>query len=101
MELEPCDDDDDDDYSILFSGLGYISKELQNLNVLTYSVMNPEMKHEYLVPLSMFPASLTVLCLSGLGCPWKHMNDIGSLLPNLRTLKLQHYAFQGSEWNIE
>ena len=59
------------------------------------------MKYQSIVPLSMFPSSLIRLDLSGLGCPWKHMNDIGSLLPNLINLTLHHYAFCGPEWNIE
>ena len=59
------------------------------------------MKYECMVPLSMFPSSLKSLELSGLGCSWQHMNDIGSLLPNLEVLSLQHYAFQGPEWDIK
>ena len=101
MELKPFDDDDDDDYSNALSGLGHISTELQNLNVLSYSIQNPDMKHESMVPLTMFPSSLTVLILKGLGCPWKHMNDIGSQLPNLKRLVLEHYAFQGPDWDID
>ncbi|XP_042015760.1 putative late blight resistance protein homolog R1B-12 [Salvia splendens] len=98
MELKPYDDDDDINP---LSGLAYIAKELHKLFILTYKVMNPDMKHGCMVPLSMFPSSLTKLNLSGLGCLWKHMNDIGSLLPNLKSLELTHYAFQGPEWNIE
>ena len=49
----------------------------------------------------MFPSTLTTLQLMGLGSPWKHMNDIGFLLPNLKKLDLKQYAFQGLEWNIE
>ncbi|XP_042011663.1 putative late blight resistance protein homolog R1A-10 [Salvia splendens] len=98
MELKPYDDDDD---SNTLSRFGYISEELRNLVTLSYTVLNPDMKHGFMVPLSMFPSSLTRLELSGLGCPWKHTNDIGRLLPNLKILKLQQYAFQGQEWDIE
>ena len=98
INLKPYDVDDDDN---ALSGLGYISEELQNLNVLSYIVMNPEMKYESTVPLSMFPSSLTILKLNGLGCPWKHMNDIGSKLPSLKSLELFHYAFQGPKWDIK
>ena len=98
MELKPYDDDDDVNQ---LSGLDYISEELRKLEALSYAVMNPGMKYECQVPLSMFPSSLTSLQLSGLRCPWKHMNDIGLLLPNLVTLKLEHYAFQGPYWDIE
>ncbi|XP_042012657.1 putative late blight resistance protein homolog R1A-10 [Salvia splendens] len=98
MNLKPYDDDGDDN---ALSGLGYISEELQKLNVLSYIVMNPEMKYKSTVPLSMFPSSLTILKLNGLGCPWKHMNDIGSRLPSLKSLELFHYAFQGPKWDIE
>ncbi|XP_042016050.1 putative late blight resistance protein homolog R1C-3 [Salvia splendens] len=102
MELKPYDDDDDGKQ---LSGLEHISEELQNLEHmyyrLNYYVVNSKMKYESMVPLSMFPPSLTMLYLSGLGCPWKHMNDIGSLLPNLKGLELEHYAFRGPEWDIE
>ncbi|XP_047953849.1 putative inactive disease susceptibility protein LOV1 [Salvia hispanica] len=98
MELKPYDDDDDINP---LSGLEYISKELHKLVLLSYILTNPDMRYQSIVPLLMFPSSLAVLALSGLGCPWKHMNDIGSLLPNLRNLRLLHYAFHGPEWNIE
>ncbi|XP_042013910.1 putative late blight resistance protein homolog R1B-13 [Salvia splendens] len=98
IELKPYDDDDD---GRPLSGLGYISEELKNLNLLTCHILNPDMKYEYLVPLSMFSSSVTILRLSGLGCPWKHINDIGSLLPSLTNLVLTHYAFRGAEWDIE
>ncbi|XP_042013934.1 putative late blight resistance protein homolog R1C-3 [Salvia splendens] len=98
MELKPYDDDND---SNSLNGLEYISEELRNLEALSYFVKNPELKYECRVPLSVFPSSLTILHLSGLGCPWRYMNDIGVLLPNLVNLRLEHYAFQGSEWNIE
>ncbi|XP_047955656.1 putative late blight resistance protein homolog R1A-10 isoform X1 [Salvia hispanica] len=97
MELKPYDDGE----ASPLSGLDNISKELQNLGKLVYYVPNPDMKYECMVPLSMFSSSLFMLELSGLGCPWKHMNDIGSLLPNLRDLKLDHYAFRGPKWDIE
>ncbi|XP_042015057.1 putative late blight resistance protein homolog R1A-4 [Salvia splendens] len=98
VELKPYDDDND---SNPLSSLGYISEELRNLEVLRYHVENPKMEHESIIPLSMFPSSLTSLYLSGFGCPWKHINDICSLLPNLMDLSLQQYAFRGSEWEIE
>ena len=44
--------------------------------------------------------SLVRLHLSGLGCPWEYMNEIGLLLSNLMDLELKHYAFQGSECYI-
>ncbi|XP_042014150.1 putative late blight resistance protein homolog R1A-10 [Salvia splendens] len=97
MELRPYDDDDDDDSFIAMSRLGYISKEVQNLERLIYVVTNPEMKYEFMIPLGMFPSSLTYLHLSGLGWPWEYMNDIGSLLPNLESLTLSCYAFRGPE----
>ncbi|XP_047975744.1 putative late blight resistance protein homolog R1A-4 isoform X1 [Salvia hispanica] len=102
MEMKPYEDDDDGKQ---LSGLEHISEELQSLEHmyyrLNYYVVNSKMKYESMVPLSMFPPSLTMLYLCGLGCPWKHMNDIGSLLPNLKALELEHYAFQGPEWDIE
>ncbi|XP_047978803.1 putative late blight resistance protein homolog R1A-4 [Salvia hispanica] len=99
MELKHYVDEDDSD---LLNGLGYISKELHNLRVLSYSVLNPDMKYyKCIIPLSMFPSSLRILCLSGTGCPWEHMNKIGSLLPNLIKLDLKQYAFRGPEWDIE
>ena len=91
MDLKPYDDDDYDDSNSL-SGLRCISKELQYLNIISYF----DMKYEVMLPLSMFPSSLIRLELSGLGCPWKHMNDIGLMLPNLENLKLQNYAFRGT-----
>ena len=97
MELEPYDDDNSNNS---LSGLDYISQELHNLVVLTFRVVNPEMKYESMVPFTMFPSSLTWLKLGGIGCSWKHLNDIGSLLPNLKDLVLQDYAFRGPEWNI-
>ncbi|XP_057810261.1 disease resistance RPP13-like protein 4 [Salvia miltiorrhiza] len=82
VELKPYDDDETNPLSCL----SYIS-QLQNLVSLAYRIRNPEMKYKFnTIPLSMFPSSLTVLILSGLGYPWKYMNDIGSLLPNLLTL---------------
>ncbi|XP_047978857.1 putative late blight resistance protein homolog R1B-17 [Salvia hispanica] len=96
-ELKPYDDDDDCNP---LNALGYISEELRYLHILTYNVMNPEMKYKHIVPLSMFPPTLIRLHLSGLGCPWEHMNEIGLLLPNLMDLELKHYAFQGPEWYI-
>ncbi|XP_042013963.1 putative late blight resistance protein homolog R1B-17 [Salvia splendens] len=98
QELKPYDDDDDINP---LSGLEYISTELHNLGTLLYHVPNPEMRHECMVPLSMFSSSLKRLLLCGLGCSWKHMNDIGSRLPNLEELILNHYAFQGPEWEIQ
>ncbi|XP_057810263.1 putative late blight resistance protein homolog R1A-10 [Salvia miltiorrhiza] len=98
-ELKPYDNDDDETNPL--SCLSYIS-QLQNLVALRYSIKNPEIKHEFkTIPLSMFPSSLTMLNLSGLGYPWKYMNDIGSLLPNLEFLTLESYAFRGPEWEIE
>ncbi|XP_047955460.1 putative late blight resistance protein homolog R1A-4 [Salvia hispanica] len=98
MELKPYDNDD---WFNALNGLGYISEELQNLVRLSYIVRNPEIKYEFMVPLRMFPSSLTYLQLSGLGCPWEYMNDIGSLLPNLTDLMIEEYAFRGPEWDIK
>lgn len=89
MKLKPYDDDDDHDSKTL-SDLRYISTEFRNLNTLLYTIEYPEMKHESMVPLTMFPSS-----------PWKHMNDIGSQLPNLLRLDLKLYACQGPDWDID
>ncbi|XP_057810272.1 late blight resistance protein R1-A-like [Salvia miltiorrhiza] len=99
VELKPYDDDGDERNPL--SCLGYIS-QLQNLVELGYWVKNPEIKYECnTIPLSMFPSSLKVLGLSGLGgYPWNYMNDIGLLLPNLEILMLCEYAFRGPEWDI-
>ncbi|XP_047953941.1 putative late blight resistance protein homolog R1B-12 [Salvia hispanica] len=97
VQLQPYDEDDDRN---LLSNLGFISEELQKLDTLQFTVKYPDIKRECMVPLSMFSSSLTMLNLSGLGCPWKYMNDIGTLLPNLSNLKLQNYAFRGPEWDI-
>ncbi|XP_057810264.1 putative late blight resistance protein homolog R1A-10 [Salvia miltiorrhiza] len=102
VELKPDDDDGDadDDESNSFVCLSYIS-QLENLASLAYCVKNPELKYEFnTIPLSMFPSSLEVLNLGGLGYHWEYMNDIGSLLPNLEVLILECYAFQGAEWEI-
>ncbi|XP_057812469.1 putative late blight resistance protein homolog R1A-10 [Salvia miltiorrhiza] len=99
VELKPYDDDDDETNPL--SCLSYIS-QLQNLDSLRYFIKNPETKYEFnTIHLPMFPSSLTMLVLSGLGYPWKYMNDIGSLLPNLKILELECYAFRGPEWEIE
>ncbi|XP_057810280.1 disease resistance protein RPP13-like [Salvia miltiorrhiza] len=99
VELKPYDDDDDERNPS--SCLGYIS-QLQNLAALSYGIRNPEMKYEFnTISLSMFPSSLTTLVLGGLGYPWKYLNDIGLLLPNLDFLILESYAFRGPEWKIE
>ncbi|XP_057763648.1 putative late blight resistance protein homolog R1A-10 [Salvia miltiorrhiza] len=101
VDLKPYNNDDVDESKSL-SCLGYIS-ELRNLDNLQYWVHNPVIKFEYnTIPLSMFPSSLKALVLSGLGgYPWKYMNDIGSLLPNLMKLSLRWYSFRGPEWEIE
>ncbi|XP_057812481.1 putative late blight resistance protein homolog R1B-17 isoform X1 [Salvia miltiorrhiza] len=98
VELKPYDDEDETNP---LSCLGYIS-QLQNLEELEYWVIYTETKYECnTIPLSMFPSSLKVLWLSGLGgYPWNYMNDIGSLLPNLEILTLTDYAFRGPEWDI-
>ncbi|XP_047954105.1 putative disease resistance RPP13-like protein 2 [Salvia hispanica] len=98
MELKPYDDDDGNNP---FSGSDYTLEDLHNLENLAYMVRNPDIKYEHRVPLSMFPSSLTKLSLYGLGCPWKYMNDIGLLLPNLNSLHLECYAFRGAEWDVE
>ena len=98
VELRPYDEDDDRNP---LSNLGYISEELKYLKMLTYTLKYPDIKRECMVPLSMFPSSLTVLYLIGLGCLWEHMNVIGSMLPNLVYLNLESYAFRSPEWNIE
>ncbi|XP_042013453.1 uncharacterized protein LOC121761836 [Salvia splendens] len=83
VELMPYVNEDDGSNPLI--ALDYISDDLQNLTTLHYYVKNPDMKYESVVSLSMFPSTLTALMLSGFGCTWKHMNDIGSLLPNLET----------------
>ncbi|XP_057812418.1 putative late blight resistance protein homolog R1A-10 isoform X2 [Salvia miltiorrhiza] len=99
LELKPYDDDDDERNPL--SCLGYIS-QLLNLDRLEYWVINPEIKYECnTISHSMFPSSLKVLSLRGLGYPWKCMNDIGSMLPNLEALSLECYAFQGPNWEVE
>ncbi|XP_057810260.1 probable disease resistance RPP8-like protein 2 [Salvia miltiorrhiza] len=100
VELKPYDDDVDETNPLSY--LGYIS-QLQNLDRLGYRVRNPSYQFNatYLIPLSMFPSSLEMLHLSGLWYPWKYINDIGSLLPNLKSLILECYAFRGPEWEIE
>ncbi|XP_047954088.1 putative late blight resistance protein homolog R1A-10 [Salvia hispanica] len=98
MMQKPYDEDDDCN---LLSGLANISEELQNLKVLSIDVLNPDMKWETMLPLSMFPSNLLSLALSGLGYPWQYMNDIGSMLPNLGVLRLEDYAFRGPVWDIE
>ncbi|XP_042017053.1 putative late blight resistance protein homolog R1A-3 isoform X2 [Salvia splendens] len=98
MIQKPYDEDDD---SNSLSGLANISEELQNLSVLQIDVLNPDMKWEAMVPLSMFPSSLLTLTLTGLGYPWQYMNEIGSMLPNLSILVIQEYAFRGPKWDLE
>lgn len=44
-----------------------------------------------------FPPTIKKLSLSGLCLPWKDMKIVG-LLTNLEVLKLEHYAFEGQEW---
>ncbi|XP_047953935.1 putative late blight resistance protein homolog R1A-10 [Salvia hispanica] len=99
LELKPYEDDDDGSNSLI--DFDYISEELCNLHILSYFVLNPNMKYEFVVPLSMFPSSLTRLELKGLGFAWRDMNHIGSLVPNLKDLRLEHYAFRGPKWDIE
>lgn len=96
--MKPYDNDAD---SNPFSGLGYISEELQNLKLLRCHIVSPDLKYECMLSLSMFPSRLEQVELSGLSCPWQHMNDIGSQLPNLQYLGLLHYAFRGPNWDID
>ncbi|XP_042016664.1 putative late blight resistance protein homolog R1A-10 [Salvia splendens] len=98
VELKPYEDDDDDRNPL--SGLDYFAEELQNLELLKCIVHNPDLKYEFMVPLSMFPSCLLSLELSGIGCPWNHLSDIGLLLPNLVFLHIHDYAFRGPEWYI-
>ncbi|XP_042018411.1 putative late blight resistance protein homolog R1A-4 [Salvia splendens] len=98
VELEPYDDEDD---SKSLYGLDYTLEELHNLEILTYNLVNPDMKYARILDLSMFPSSLTKLNLKGSGCPWEHITDIGLLLPNLTQLTLLRYACRGPEWDIE
>ncbi|XP_047955461.1 putative late blight resistance protein homolog R1A-10 [Salvia hispanica] len=98
LELKPYEDDDDRNP---LSGLDYFAEELQNLECLKCIVQNPDMKYELMVPLSMFPSCLLTLELSGIGCPWNHISDIGLLLPNLVFLHIYDYAFRGPEWYIK
>ncbi|XP_047975838.1 probable disease resistance RPP8-like protein 2 isoform X1 [Salvia hispanica] len=98
LEVRPYDDVDDGNP---LSGLDYFAEELRNLKLLICEVQNPDLKYEYMVPFSMFPSSLISLELSGIGCPWKLISDIGLFLPNLKQLILDLYAFRGPEWDIE
>ncbi|XP_057812367.1 putative late blight resistance protein homolog R1B-23 isoform X1 [Salvia miltiorrhiza] len=97
--LKPYDDDEE---TSPLSSLSYISK-LQNLKALMYEIRNPEIKRQFptILHLSMFPSSLIMLTLEGLGYPWESLNDIGSLLPKLELLTLKCYAFRGPEWEIK
>ncbi|XP_057812372.1 disease resistance protein RPP8-like [Salvia miltiorrhiza] len=96
--LNPYDDDETNP----LSSLNYIS-QLQNLLIFSYSIKNPEITCEFhtIFSLSMLPSSLVELNLSGLGYPWKYINIIGFLLPNLKVLSLECYAFRGPEWEIK
>lgn len=95
IELVPDDD------SMPFGWLNRISR-LRKLESFKCVLVNPELRSEVVAlpaPRSMFPSSLQKLHLSGLGYPWEYMNIIGAL-PHLKVLKLRHYAFCGSTWEI-
>lgn len=97
IELEP-----DENGNNPFRFLNRISR-LRGLESLKCVVANPDFTSEIIsppMPRSMFPSSLKKLSLSGLGYPWEYMKII-SKLENLEVLKLQCYAFQGTEWKIE
>ncbi|XP_057808158.1 putative late blight resistance protein homolog R1A-10 [Salvia miltiorrhiza] len=76
---------------------------LQKLESLKCVVVNPELRSEAVpppAPVTMFPACLKKLSLSGLGYPWEYMSIIGGLR-NLQVLKLKCYAFAGAEWETD
>ncbi|XP_047954303.1 uncharacterized protein LOC125200646 [Salvia hispanica] len=98
IEVTPYEDHND-----LLSCFDYIST-LESLEILKLSITNPVIKKGNVFPVTdgalKLPCNLKKLHLSGMGFPWKYMNDIASL-PNLEALKLRSYAFQGSYWNIK
>ncbi|XP_042018107.1 putative late blight resistance protein homolog R1A-10 [Salvia splendens] len=98
IELTPYEDHND-----LLSCFDCIST-LESLETLKLSITNPVIKKGHVFPVIdgalKLPCHLKKLHLSGMGFPWKYMNDIASL-PNLEALKLRSYAFQGSHWNVK
>ncbi|KAL3651643.1 hypothetical protein CASFOL_004645 [Castilleja foliolosa] len=73
---------------------------LNKVESLKCVVVNPVFRSEVVAPLvtiSLFPKSLKMLSLSGLGCAWDDIKAISSL-PRLEVLKLRCYAFRGSKW---
>ncbi|XP_042016062.1 putative late blight resistance protein homolog R1A-10 isoform X2 [Salvia splendens] len=98
IELTPYED-----HSDLLSCFGCIST-LKRLETLKLSITNPVIKKSHDFPMTdgalKLPCNLKKLHLSGMGFPWKYMDDIASL-PNLKALKLRSYAFQGSHWNTK
>ncbi|XP_047944719.1 putative late blight resistance protein homolog R1C-3 [Salvia hispanica] len=98
IELTPYEDCND-----LLSCFDCISR-LESLETLKLSITNPVIKKGRVFPVIdgalKLPCNLKKLHLSGMGFPWKYMNDIASL-PNLEALKLRSYAFQGSHWNAK
>ncbi|KAK4427042.1 putative late blight resistance proteinR1A-10 [Sesamum alatum] len=77
---------------------------LHGLESLKCVIMNPKLSFAQVVaprppPFSRFPSGLKKLTLSGLGVSWEYMSSIAQL-PNLKVLKLRHYAFQGPVWRV-
>ncbi|XP_059308709.1 putative late blight resistance protein homolog R1A-3 [Lycium ferocissimum] len=48
----------------------------------------------------VFPKNLKSLTLAATHLLWKDMTMLGNL-PNLEVLKLEHFAFQGIDWNLD
>ncbi|XP_042013080.1 putative late blight resistance protein homolog R1A-10 [Salvia splendens] len=98
IEVTPYEDHND-----LLSCFDCIST-LESLETLKLSITNPVIKKGHVFPMIdgalKLPCNLKKLHLSGMGFPWKYMNDIASL-PNLEALKLRSYAFQGSHWKVK
>ncbi|XP_047975120.1 putative late blight resistance protein homolog R1A-10 [Salvia hispanica] len=98
IEVTPYEDHND-----LLSCFDCIST-LESLETLKLSITNPVIKKGNVFPMIdgalKLPCNLKKLHLSGMGFPWKYMNDIASM-PNLEALKLRSYAFQGSHWNVK
>ncbi|KAI3470175.1 hypothetical protein Pfo_026838 [Paulownia fortunei] len=73
---------------------------LHFLESLKCVIVNPNLRSQVVatpVSITIFPAGLKKLSLSGFGYPWEYMRMIASL-PNLEVLKLRCYAFRGPDW---
>ncbi|KAL0385166.1 UNVERIFIED_CONTAM: putative disease resistance RPP13-like protein 3 [Sesamum radiatum] len=72
----------------------------RGIKSLSFTIINPKPRPQVPAPIKSFPSGLTKLSLSGLGCPWKDIREIGKLW-HLEVLKLKNYAFQGPEWTTD